>query len=302
MPQWDFLDFLAEQGKRYPQFHVQMESPVEELVESNGRCVGVKVRTSAGVEEVNADLVIGADGRHSTVREQAGLKSTELGAPMDVLWFRVARKPGDPDQTLGSFAPGRIIIMINRGDYWQCGFVIRKDSFEDTRAQGLEAFRREVARQMRIGQLGAGELQDWDEVKLLTVTVDRLRQWYKPGLLCIGDAAHAMSPIGGVGINIAVQDAVAAANILASRFLNGGIGDNELRQVQDRRERAVRLTQYVQLVMQRRVISKVLNREIAPSAPLILKLANRLPLLRRLLGRLLGLGFEPEHVRTPLAH
>ena len=301
MPQWDFLNFLAEQGKQFAPFHLQMESAAEELLEVNGRCVGVSVRTPSGLVEIKAEIVIGADGRHSTVRAQAGLESSELGAPMDVLWFRVQRKADDPEQTLGRFAAGRIVIMINRGAYWQCGFVIRKGSFAQMRGRGLEAFRVEVASQMGLGALGAGQLESWDEVKLLTVTVDRLHHWSKAGLLCIGDAAHAMSPIGGVGINLAIQDAVATANILAPRLLAGSAGDDDLRQVQKRRERAVQLTQYVQLQVQKRVVSKVLSSENAPNAPLMLKLANRLPLLRRLPARLVGLGFKPEHVRTPRA-
>ena len=301
MPQWDFLNFLAEQGKQFAPFHLQMESAAEGLLNANGRCVGVKVRTASGLAEIKAELVIGADGRHSTVRAQAGLESIELGAPMDVLWFRVERKRGDPEQTLGRFAAGRIVIMINRGDYWQCGFVIRKGSFDRMHANGLKAFRADVESQMGIGVLGAGELQRWDDVKLLTVTVDRLHQWYKSGLLCIGDAAHAMSPIGGVGINLAIQDAVATANILAPRLLAGEIGEDDLRQVQTRRERAARLTQCLQLLVQNRVVSKVLSSANAPDAPLMLKLANRLPLMRRLPARLIGLGFKPEHVRTPLA-
>jgi 2-polyprenyl-6-methoxyphenol hydroxylase-like FAD-dependent oxidoreductase len=191
--------------------------------------------------------------------------------------------------------------MINRGDYWQCGFVIRKNGFDQMRERGLMAFRAECARSMGIAELGGDELRDWNEVKLLTVTVDRLRRWHAPGLLCIGDAAHAMSPIGGVGINLAIQDAVAAANILAPALLGKSLNEGTLQEVQAVREKAVRQTQWVQLQIQKRIIRKVLMRETAPKAPLILKISNQVPLLRRLPARLIGLGFKPEHVRTPLA-
>jgi 2-polyprenyl-6-methoxyphenol hydroxylase-like FAD-dependent oxidoreductase len=301
MPQWDFLNFLVEQGKRYPGFHLHMESAAEELLQAGGRYVGVNAVTASGALQVNADLIVGADGRHSTVRARASLEIVELGAPMDVLWFRVRRQPGASAQALGRVSAGRLVVMINRGGYWQCGFVIRKGAFEEIRARGIEAFRAEAARLMGISELGGEELRDWDAVKLLTVTVDRLRRWDAPGLLCIGDAAHAMSPIGGVGINLAIQDAVATANILAPHLRARSIDDAVIRQVQARRERAVRLTQWVQLLIQKRVISKVLNRDTTPEAPLILKLANRLPLMRKIPARLIGLGFKPEHVRTPLA-
>lgn len=301
MPQWDFLNFLAEQGKRYPGFRLHMEAPAEKLIRTNGRYTGVSVQRSSGPLQINAELIIGADGRHSTIRTQAGLETVELGAPMDVLWFRVRRRPAESSQALGRASAGRLIVMINRGDYWQCGFVIRKGGFDQIRNRGIDAFRAEAARLMDLGELGDNELRSWDEVKLLTVAVDRLAQWHAPGLLCIGDAAHAMSPIGGVGINLAIQDAVAAANILAPHLLAHSIDGGVLEAVQARRKTPVRLTQWVQLLIQNRIISGVLNRETPPKAPLILKLADRLPLMRRIPARLIGLGFKPEHVRTPLA-
>jgi 2-polyprenyl-6-methoxyphenol hydroxylase-like FAD-dependent oxidoreductase len=301
MPQWDFLNFLALEGKRYAGFHLHMESNVEELIQAGGRCTGVRAATPSGPVQVKADLVIGADGRHSTIRSSAALEIVELGAPMDVLWFRVRRGPGESWQALGRVSAGRLVIMINRGDYWQCGFVIRKNGFDQIQERGLAAFRAESARLMGLAGLGDDELRAWNEVKLLTVTVDRLRRWHAPGLLCIGDAAHAMSPIGGVGINLAIQDAVAAANILASPLLGKSLDDGFLHDVQAARERAVRWTQWVQLQIQKRVVSKVLTRQTAPKAPLVLKVLNRIPLLRRLPARLIGLGFKPEHVRTPLA-
>jgi 2-polyprenyl-6-methoxyphenol hydroxylase-like FAD-dependent oxidoreductase len=301
MPQWDFLNFLTDRAKTCPGFHLQMESNAEDLIHSNGRCAGVRAATPSGPLQVNASLVVGADGRHSTVRARAGLETLDLGAPMDVLWFRVRRNGDQTAQALGRISAGRMIVMINRGDYWQCGFVIRKGGFDQIRERGLEAFRSDAVRLMGIAALGEDELRDWNEVKLLTVVVDRLRQWHMPGLLCIGDAAHAMSPIGGVGINLAVQDAVAAANILGPHLAKGHIDDNLLHEVQTRRERAVRSTQSIQLWIQKRVISNVLERDTEPRAPFILKLLNRIPPMRRLPARLIGLGFQPEHVRTPQA-
>ena len=215
MPQWDFLDFLAEQAARYPTFRLRLQAEATALIEEQGRVAGVRATTPDGPLEVRADLVVGADGRHSVVRERAGLEVRDLGAPMDVLWFRLPREPGDPDQPMGRFGPGQLLAMLNRGGYWQCGYVIPKGSLDRLRQQGLPAFREAVAGLAPFARERVGELRGWDEVKLLTVRVDRLARWYRPGLLCIGDAAHAMSPVGGVGINLAVQDAVAAANIRA---------------------------------------------------------------------------------------
>jgi 2-polyprenyl-6-methoxyphenol hydroxylase-like FAD-dependent oxidoreductase len=249
--------------------------------------------------EVRASLIIGADGRHSVVRARAGLKVDEFGVPMDVLWFHLSRRPDDPEDPVARFEMGRIFIMLNRGEYWQCGFVIPKGSFEQLRERGLEAFRGGVAQLALFVADRVGELRDWEAIKLLTVRVDRLRQWYRPGLLCIGDAAHAMSPVGGVGINLAIQDAVAAANLLAVPLREDRLATDDLRRVQRRREWPTRLTQRFQILVQNRVIRRVLgsSEQIAP--PLLLRLLARFPFLRRIPARLIGIGFRPEHVKTP---
>jgi 2-polyprenyl-6-methoxyphenol hydroxylase-like FAD-dependent oxidoreductase len=299
MPQWDFLNFLTEQGKRYPAFHIRMRAEANELIEEGGRIVGVRAQTPEGPLTIRADLVAGCDGRASTVREQAGLKVEDIGAPMDVLWFRLSKRSGDPQESMGRFDAGRITILIDRGDYWQCAFLIRKGSIEETYRAGLSAFRDTVARTVPPLADRVAELQDWDQVKLLTVTVNRLTRWYRPGLLCIGDAAHAMSPIGGVGVNLAVQDAVAAANILAGPLASRACTENELAHVQRRREFPTRLTQRMQVFLQRRVIDAVLGAGQRATAPLPLRMTARFPLLRRIPARLIGIGVQPEHIRTP---
>ena len=276
-----------------------MEADVTAPIEVGGRVTGVRAETAEGSLTVRADLVVGADGRHSTVRAKAGLETLDLGAPMDVLWMRLSHRPTDPEQTLGRIDAGRIFVMLNRGDYWQCAFVIPKGGFERVHQAGLASFREEIARIVPHLRDRVGELGDWFDIKLLTVAVDRLRDWHRPGLLCIGDAAHAMSPIGGVGINLAIQDAVAAANILAPPFLRGEISDDDLQAVQRRREFPTRAMQAVQIFMQNRVIGRVLESTEKPSPPLPLRLLARLPLLQRLPARLIGLGFRPEHVRMP---
>ena len=232
MPQWDFLNFIAEKAKAYPQFQLRMESEVTELIEENGRIAGVRAKTSLGVLEVCADLTLGTDGRHSIVREKAGLEVIDLGAPIDVLWMRFTRDPNDPDQTLGRFRAGKILVTLNRDEYWQCAYVIPKGGFEGIRQGGLPAFREDIAGVAPFLRGRVEELKDWDDIKLLTVAVDHLRQWWRSGLLCLGDSAHAMSPVGGVGINLAIQDAVAAANILAWPLLLGRLSDSQLREVQ----------------------------------------------------------------------
>jgi 2-polyprenyl-6-methoxyphenol hydroxylase-like FAD-dependent oxidoreductase len=247
--------------------------------------------------EVHADLTVGADGRQSTVREKAGLEVIDLGAPMDALWLRLSRRPGDPEQTFGRIDAGRILAMIDRGNYWQCAYVIPKGAADEIRRKGLPSLRDEIATLIPFARDRVGELGDWSEIKLLTVRVDRLRRWYRPGLLCIGDAAHAMSPIGGVGINLAVQDAVAAANILASPLRRGAVVTDHLRAVQRRRELPTRFTQRLQVFLQDRVIRRVLSTRQQPSLPLLLRLMRRWPLLRRIPARVVGIGFRPEHVK-----
>jgi 2-polyprenyl-6-methoxyphenol hydroxylase-like FAD-dependent oxidoreductase len=302
MPQWDFLNFIAEQAKRYPSFQLQMEAEATALIEEDGRVTGLHAETPQGSLAVRADLVVGADGRHSIVRQKAGLPSTNLGAPMDVLWMRLSRRSSDPGQTLGRVDAGRIFVMLNRGDYWQCAYVIPKGGFDQIRQRGLTAFRGEIVHLAPYLSDRIGELADWSDIKLLTVAVDRLRVWHRPGLLCIGDAAHAMSPIGGVGINLAIQDAVAAANILAPRLRQGGApGEADLQAVQRRREFPTRATQQLQLFIQNRVIGRVLERTEQLSPPLALRLLGKWPLLRRIPARLVGLGFRPEHVMSPSA-
>jgi 2-polyprenyl-6-methoxyphenol hydroxylase-like FAD-dependent oxidoreductase len=300
MPQWDFLDFLATQARRYASFRLEMECAASDLVVEGGRIVGVAAAAPRGALQIRADLVIAADGRHSTLRQKAGLEVVDLGAPIDVLWMRIPKHAGDPAQTVGRIDTGRILVMLDRGDYWQCAFVIHKGGFEEIRRRGLPALRDEIARLTALDRARLEALRDWDDIKLLTVTVDRLRRWHRPGLLCIGDAAHAMSPIGGVGINLAIQDAVAAANILAPRLRGGGAIDSEtLDRVQRRRALPTRIIQRVQLLVQDRVISRVLGSTGPLSLPLVLRLLRRWPFLRRFPARLVGIGFRPEHVGTP---
>ena len=298
MPQWDFLNFLAEEAARYSTFQLRRQADVAELIEEKGSVVGVRANTSDGPLEVGADLVVGADGRHSIVRAKAGLSIEEFGAPMDVLWFRLSRRPNDPGDPVGRFDAGRIFIMLNRGDYWQCGFVIPKGSRDRLQEQGLPAFRDAVAQLAPFMADRIGELRDWEPIKLLTVQVDRLRQWYRPGLLCIGDAAHAMSPVGGVGINLAIQDAVATANLLAAPLLDGRMTTEDLRRVQQRREWPTRMTQRVQLAIQDRVIKRVLTNGDRLSPPFAVRLLAFIPFLRRIPARMIGLGVRPEHVHT----
>lgn len=301
MPQWDFLTFLAAEAARFPTFRLMMQTEVMGLIEETGRIVGLKAETSEGRIEVRADLVVGADGRHSVVRTTAGLSVEEFGAPMDVLWFRLSRRAGDLEDPIGRFDRGRIFIMLNRGDYWQCGFVIPKGSRDQLQGKGLPTFRENLAQLAPFVADRVGELQEWEPVKLLTVQVDRLRQWSRPGLLCIGDAAHAMSPVGGVGINLAIQDAVAAANLLADPLRDGRLTSDDLHMVQMRRDRPTRVTQRMQLFIQNRVIKRVLGDEGPLVPPLPLRLLARFPSLRRIPARLIGIGFRPEHVRTPVA-
>jgi 2-polyprenyl-6-methoxyphenol hydroxylase-like FAD-dependent oxidoreductase len=300
MPQWDFLNFIAEKGKAYPAFHLRMETEVTDLLVEDGRVAGVRAQSPRGALEVHADLTIGADGRRSIVREKAGLHVLDLGAPIDVLWMRVSREPSDPVRALGRFREGKILVTIDRGEYWQCAYVIPKGSFDAVRQRGLASFQQEIAGIAPFLRERLSELKDWNDVKLLTVAVDRLQQWSRTGLLCIGDSAHAMSPIGGVGINLAIQDAVAAANILADPLTHGPVSDERLREVQRRREFPTRVTQGFQVFAHKRFIGPAL-RDARPITrlPLALKLLQMFPILRRIPARLVGIGVRPEHVRTP---
>jgi 2-polyprenyl-6-methoxyphenol hydroxylase-like FAD-dependent oxidoreductase len=299
MPQWDFLDFLADQARRYPSFHLYMRAEVDGLLTDGDRISGLQAKTPDGFIEIKADLVVGADGRRSTVRELAGLEVEDFGAPMDVLWFRLAKRPDDGLQTLGRMQAGVVFVTLDRGDYWQCAYVIPKGGFDRLRAKGLEAFRAKLAALNSAFADRVGEITSWDDVKLLTVTVDRLKRWYRPGLICIGDAAHAMSPVGGVGINLAVQDAVAAANILWQPLRQRSVSVVDLAKVQQRREWPTKIMQRVQLIVQKRIISNVLAMTERPRPPFVVTLFNRFPFLRRFPARLIGMGFRPEHMRSP---
>jgi len=299
MPQWDFLDFLAEQSRRFPGFHLKMRARVTDLLMEDGRVLGLQAETPEGQLEVGADLVVGADGRHSDVRMRAGLKVEDFGAPMDVVWFRLSKHASDGQQLLGRIQAGVVFVTLDRGDYWQCAYVIPKGGFEQLRSRGLEAFRAAIAGLNPEFADRLQEIASWDDLKLLTVTVDRLKRWSRPGLLCIGDAAHAMSPVGGVGINLAIQDAVAAANLLWQPLSKGRVPAAQLASVQARREWPTKMMQAVQLFIQKRVISNVLALTERPKPPFGVTLFNRFPFLRRLPARLIGLGFRPEHVRSP---
>jgi 2-polyprenyl-6-methoxyphenol hydroxylase-like FAD-dependent oxidoreductase len=299
MPQWDFLDFLADHARAYAGFDLRMEAEAVGLIEEGGRVVGLRATTPDGELAIRADLVVGADGRHSTVRERAGLAVEDIGAPIDVLWMRLTRQPGDRSEPLGRIGAGSLFVMIDRGDYWQCALVIRKGGYDDIRRQGLAALHERIAAAAPDMRPRLGEIDDWEKVKLLTVTVDRLRQWWRPGLLCIGDAAHAMSPVGGVGINLAVQDAVAAANILAAPLREGRLADVDLRAVQHRRTFPTRATQWLQVAIQNNLLERVLAGGGPVEPPWLLRLIGRCPLLQRIPARVVGVGFRPEHVRTP---
>jgi 2-polyprenyl-6-methoxyphenol hydroxylase-like FAD-dependent oxidoreductase len=299
MPQWDFLDFLAKHARRFKTFDLRMQAAATELIEEDGRIAGVVANTPDGPLEIRAMLTVGCDGRHSTVRDKAGLIVEDLGAPMDVLWFALSRRQSDPEDTIGRFDAGRIFIMINRGTHWQCGLVIPKGTLAQVQARGLEPFRADLSRMAPFLGDRTAEIAAWDDVKLLTVSVDRLTDWTRPGLLCIGDAAHTMSPVGGVGINLAIQDAVAAANLLAEGLRAGSVTLEDLRRVQHRRAFPARMTQAGQIFVQKRVITRVLAGRQPLSPPLILKLFGWFPLLRRIPARLVGIGVRPEHIRTP---
>src|SRR5215831_10474224 len=299
MPQWDFLNFFAEHGRNYPQFQLLMETEVTGLIIEGNTVAGVKAMTPSGEIDVRATLTVGCDGRHSLVREQAELQVASLGAPIDVLWFRVSRKADDPGQVLGRFVPGKILVMLNRDEYWQCAFVIRKGEFENIKHRGLEAFRADINSVAPFLGERVQEITDWDQIKLLTVLVDHLRRWYRPGLLCIGDAAHAMSPVGGVGINLAIQDAVATANLLARPLLENYVSLSHLQRVQWRREFPTKVTQWGQVQVQERILSAVLGSQGQVRPPWFLRLFKKFPVLRRIPARLIGIGVRPEHVRTP---
>ena len=297
MPQWDFLNFIAGYAKAYPNFQLLMQSEAIDIVREGDRIAGVVVRRPDGPFQVRARVTIAADGRDSTLRRATGLIVEDFGAPIDVLWFRLSRQTHDTDQTQARFDSGRIVIALNRVDYWQCAFVVAKGANEQVRAAGLPAFRDRVRASLPIDATRVDEIRDWDQVKLLVVQVNRLKRWWTPGLLCIGDAAHAMSPVGGVGVNLAVQDAVATANEIAAALREDTLRDQHLAAVQRRREFPTRVTQRLQLVVQNRIIAAALAEKGTLKPPLALRLIAATPGLRHLPARLIGLGVRPEHVR-----
>jgi 2-polyprenyl-6-methoxyphenol hydroxylase-like FAD-dependent oxidoreductase len=300
IPQWDFLDFIAAQARRLPTFELLTGTKATDAIEEQGRIVGVRAERGGETFSIRADLVVAADGRHTTIRGSAGLTSEDLGAPIDVLWFRLARNAAtDPSRTGGTLRPGHMLITLNRDSYWQCAYVIPKGSLEQVQAQGIEAFRLRIATIAPFLADSTDALASWDDVKLLSVQISMMPRWWRDGLLCIGDAAHAMSPVGGVGINLAIQDAVAAANLLAAPLRERRLTSDDLRAVQRRREWPARVTQRVQVAVQDEVLAPVLAGTSAPSRlPLPVQLLQRLPLLRRLPARLVGIGVRPERVRT----
>ncbi|WP_020087692.1 FAD-dependent oxidoreductase [Hyphomicrobium zavarzinii] len=303
MPQWDFLNFLAEEGKRYPGFDVLMKTEATDVIEADGTVVGVRARGDDGTSrDILADVVIAADGRGSVLRDRAGLTVEDLGAPMDALWFKVPAHPDDSDQTMGRFGAGYILVQLFRGDYWQCAYVIPKGALGNIQAKGIEAFRDLIFEAGPFDRERLKAIRSWDDVKLLTVRVDRLKTWYRPGFLAIGDAAHAMSPIGGVGVNLAVQDAVAAANQLARPLREGTVSVSDLEAVQTRRMFPTRVIQAIQVAAQNNIIGPTLRLKEKPTPPFALRLMQRFPVLRRIPARVLGLGVRREHVAEFIRH
>jgi 2-polyprenyl-6-methoxyphenol hydroxylase-like FAD-dependent oxidoreductase len=298
MPQWEFLDFLAREAARYPNFRLIMDARAVALTEENGRITGLHADTPDGELVIRCALVVGADGRNSIIREKAGLEVASFGVPSDVLWMKLSHQPDDPPYTMGHGGPRQGFVMIDRGDTWQCGYVVRKGSFADVRALGIDAFRATVAALSPLPADRMQEIQTWDDVHLLSIRIDRLKRWWRPGLICIGDAAHAMSPIGGVGVNLAIQDAVAAANILATPLYRGQLSDKHLAAVESRRGFPTRATQKLQLMMRRGRRKRDVDDTSRSSPPSFMRGIARWPVLAHLAGRLIGLGFRPEHVRS----
>jgi 2-polyprenyl-6-methoxyphenol hydroxylase-like FAD-dependent oxidoreductase len=300
MPQWDFLNFLRESGKRFPSLKVMMNADATDLIWSGDRVVGVQADTPDGPVEIRADLTVGCDGRHSIVRQRANLRVKDIGAPMDVLWFRAGKRANETESVFARIEPGKMMVTFDRGDYWQCAYVIAKNQYDAVKARGLDAFRDDVVGMAPILKAGISDVKTWDDVKLLTVAINRLEHWTRPGLLCIGDAAHAMSPVGGVGVNLAVQDAVATANLLAVKLASGCPSEDELDTVRRRREFPVRMTQTMQVVVQNNLISIALKPGDRPlKAPLFARVINALPWLQGITARFVALGVRPEHVHSP---
>jgi 2-polyprenyl-6-methoxyphenol hydroxylase-like FAD-dependent oxidoreductase len=300
MPQWDFLNFLRESGKRFSSLKVMMSTEAIDLIREGEVVTGVRATTPDGAIDIMADLTIACDGRHSTLRERSGLEVEEIGAPMDVLWFRVGRRLDETENVFARLEPGKMMVTFNRGDYWQCAYVIAKGQYDAVKARGLQALQDDVARLAPILEPGLADVKSWDDVKLLTVAINRLKRWARPGLLCIGDAAHAMSPVGGVGVNLAVQDAVATANILAATLSSGRPSEDELDAVRRRREFPVRMTQRMQLIVQNKIIGAALKPAGQPlKVPLVVRLITAVPWLQGITAWFVGIGVRPEHVRSP---
>jgi 2-polyprenyl-6-methoxyphenol hydroxylase-like FAD-dependent oxidoreductase len=302
MPQWDFLNFLREAGQRFASLKVMMNTEAVDLIRRGETIAGVRANTPDGIVDIEADLTIACDGRHSTVRQRSGLEVEEIGAPMDVLWFRVGRKANETENVFARVEPGKMMITFDRGDYWQCAYVIAKGQYDAVKARGLQALLDDVVRMAPILKSGIADVKSFDDFKLLTVAINRLPRWTRPGLLLIGDAAHAMSPVGGVGVNLAVQDAVATANLLADKLQNGCPSENELDAVRRRREFPVKMTQRMQMIVQNNIISGALQGGDRPlKVPLIVRLITALPWLQGIPARLLALGVRPEHVQSKAA-
>jgi 2-polyprenyl-6-methoxyphenol hydroxylase-like FAD-dependent oxidoreductase len=300
MPQWDFLNFLRESAKRFPSLKVMMNANATDLVWSGDQVAGVNVDTPEGPVEIRADLTVGCDGRHSVVRDSAGLEVEEIGAPIDVLWFRVGSLGDETESVFARVQTGKMLVTFDRGDYWQCAYVIPKGQYDAVKARGIDAFRNDVVVMAPILASGISEVRAWEDVKLLTVAINRLKHWTRPGLLCIGDAAHAMSPVGGVGVNLAIQDAVATANLLAEKLASGCPSEHELDAVRRRREFPVRMTQAMQVAVQNNIIGVAIkggNQPIRP--PMFARLINALPWLQGVTARFIAVGVRPEHVRSP---
>lgn len=298
MPQWDFLSFLEVQGGRFPTLQILKSTEATELMTTGDRVIGVTARDGDGTLRIVTDLTVACDGRHSILREQAGLKVEDIGAPIDVLWFRVGKAKGTTDGVFARLQSGRMMVTLDRDDYWQCAYVIAKSGIDAVKARGLEAFRAGVVAMAPPLRDHIADVASWDDVKLLTVKIDRLNRWARPGLLCIGDAAHAMSPVGGVGVNLAVQDAVAAANLLFDKFTGDGPTLPDLDRVQARRLFPARMTQAIQVLVQNRIINRALSGgDLTP--PLAVRLIDRCPWLQGLTARAIGIGVRPEHVQSP---
>ena len=294
MPQWDFLNFLSTRAKEFPSFQLLMQHEVVDLTFDQQRVTGVRAKTPRGELEIRADLIVGADGRHSIIQACAGLERQDFGVPIDVIWMRISKKQDDPQQSFGFFHYGKLLVLLDRGDYWQCGFVIPKGGFDDIKARGLQQLQNDIVSFVGFLRDRVAELDDWSKIKLLTVQINRLRDWCRDGLLCIGDSAHAMSPAGGVGINLAIQDAVATANLLAGKLRTGSVSVDDLRKVQARREWPTRLIQAMQVFIHRRVVTGRTS-DLNGSLPFVFRLLKWFPILRQIPARFIGIGPRPEH-------